>query len=203
MQGRGSKVKYSKGYEYSGTTGGHLLHMICLLQLSPKVAKNPNVSRTEGIFVGPRDYVCGPLQVPRGDVMLGAVFQPYGMQCQEQQQMQVFGKDRHWAGRVLSRPLRAVFEGAVRGLADSCNKSDQRQPSTNSDKLSELDNARDVAPPRPWTPPRSSDAKFQPRIKQLLQTARASPTLQDGLQGAMQGLVGVPHGPGKVLFCEG
>ena len=29
----------------------------------------------------------------------------------------------HWAGRVLSRPLRAVFEGAVRGLDDSCNKS--------------------------------------------------------------------------------
>ena len=26
-----------------------------------------NVSRTKGIFVGPRDYVCGPLHIPLGE----------------------------------------------------------------------------------------------------------------------------------------
>src|SRR5262249_21148955 len=57
--------------------------------------------------------------------------------------------------------------------------------------------------PGPWMPPRSSDTKSQPCIKQLLQTARASPTFQDGLQIAVEGLVGMPHGPGQVLLCEG
>src|SRR5215471_4657218 len=61
--------------------------------------------------------------------------------------------------------------------------------------------AAPLAPGR--APPRSSDAKPQPLLQQLLQVARVSPALQDGLQVAMQGRIGGPHSPRKVLLGEG